>query len=117
MANKRGKVKRYEEEDERHSGVDKNELVQLKTGLGGKEFLKSHLWRPKDLARLWDRLDQNYFTHAILFSPDSNHLSHIFQIINKFACIPHTLNERSHAKPRLITEKNVGSFRLYRRGF
>ena len=30
---------------------------QLKTGLGGKGLLKSHLWCPNDLASLWDRLD------------------------------------------------------------
>ena len=33
------------------------QLGQLKTGLGGKGLLESHLWCPHDLARLWDRLD------------------------------------------------------------
>ena len=34
------------------------QLGQLKTGLGGKGLLLSHLWCPNDLSRLWDRPDQ-----------------------------------------------------------
>ena len=30
---------------------------QLKTEQDGKGLLRSHLWCPKDHARLWDRLD------------------------------------------------------------
>ena len=31
---------------------------QLKTGHIGKGPLQNHLWCPKDLARLWDRLNK-----------------------------------------------------------
>ena len=33
------------------------QLGHLKTRLGGKGLLESHLWCPNDLTRLWDRLD------------------------------------------------------------
>ena len=33
------------------------QLGQLKTGQDGKGLLRSHLWCPKCLTRLWDRLD------------------------------------------------------------
>ncbi|MEW8542231.1 MAG: hypothetical protein AB2693_01745, partial [Candidatus Thiodiazotropha sp.] len=29
---------------------------QLRTGLGGKGLLSSHLWCPNDLARLWNSI-------------------------------------------------------------
>ena len=32
------------------------QLGQPKTGQGVKGLLRSHLWCPNDLARLWDRL-------------------------------------------------------------
>ena len=32
------------------------QVRQLKTGQGGKELLRSHLWCPNDLLKLWDRL-------------------------------------------------------------
>ena len=32
-------------------------LGQLKTGKGGKGWLRSHLWCPGDFARFWDRLE------------------------------------------------------------
>ena len=33
------------------------QLRQQKTGLGGKELLKSHLGWPNDLVMIWDSLD------------------------------------------------------------
>ena len=33
------------------------QLRQQKTGLGGKELLKSHLGCPSDLVMIWDSLD------------------------------------------------------------
>ena len=33
------------------------QLGQLKTEQGGKRLLRSHLWCPNDVAKLWDRLD------------------------------------------------------------
>ena len=33
------------------------QLRQLKTGQDGKGLLRSHLWCPNDLTRLWDRLE------------------------------------------------------------
>ena len=33
------------------------QLGQLKTGQNGKGLLRSHLWCPADLPRLWDRIE------------------------------------------------------------
>ena len=33
------------------------QLGQMKTGEDGKGLLRSHLWCPNKLARLWDRLN------------------------------------------------------------
>ena len=33
------------------------QLGQLKTGQGGRGILRSHLWCPDELARLWDRIE------------------------------------------------------------
>ena len=52
---RRGRQKRWENKIKKWAGIA--ELGQLKTCLGGKGVLLSHLWGPKDLARLWDRLD------------------------------------------------------------
>ena len=33
------------------------QLGQMKTGQGEEGLLRSHLWRPNDLPRLWDRTE------------------------------------------------------------
>ena len=60
-------MEKEDEEDRRRDGMTvlksgqgwifPARLGQLKTGQDGKGLLRSHLWCPKDLARLRDRLD------------------------------------------------------------
>ena len=60
-------MEKEEEVDRRRGGntVQKNgqgstlqaQLGQMETGQDGNGLLRSHLWCPNDLARLWDRLD------------------------------------------------------------
>ena len=59
----RTKEKRQTEEEmgRQYQRVDRNglsaQLGRLKTGQDGTELLRTHLWCPDDLPRLWDRLE------------------------------------------------------------
>ena len=43
---------------------------QLETGQGGKGMLRSHLWCPDDLPRVWDRIELNrwMFSYLLYFA-------------------------------------------------
>ena len=54
---KRGRQKKRWEDNSGQEWTLPAQQGQLKTGQDGKGLLRSHLWCPDDLPRLWDRIE------------------------------------------------------------